>query len=146
MDDQETKFRLLFGEGSDCRLDNHTSIMFAASPLVHARNVRGVQCRGLKENVAKLPPISGIRRVTVPALDNYAIDNVEGKKASVAIFHHLAQEFGGKLTPAAAQLGLELYGEYVEEAKQQPGSHPNIDLLLRVVEQGLTLDVVCEQQ
>lgn len=106
---------------------------------------RHVSCRGLKENIAKLPPINGIRRVLVPAV-NHSIENKEGKKASVAIYNYLAQQHGGKLDKDAAARGIELYGEYVEEARQQPGSHPNIDLLFKVAAEGLSLDVVVEQQ
>jgi len=40
--------------------------------------------------------------------------------------------------------GLELYGEYVEEARQQPGSHPNIDLLDRVITEGMSLELLVE--
>jgi len=53
-----------------------------------------------------------------------------GKKASVAIYHHLAQKYAGSLTPEAAQEGLDLYDEIVADARAHPGSHPNIDILL----------------
>jgi hypothetical protein len=49
---------------------------------------------------------------------NHTIPNAPGKKASVAIYAHLAAKYGGKITADAAREGLELYGEYVEEAKQ----------------------------
>lgn len=57
---------------------------------------RSVGCGGLKENVAALPPITGIRRVLLPTV-SHTIDNVEGKKASVAIYSYLAQQYGGRL-------------------------------------------------
>jgi hypothetical protein len=59
--------------------------------------------------------------------------NQAGKKASVAIYNHLALKFDGRLTPAAAAEGLQLYAEVVGDAKARPGAHPNIDILLQVV-------------
>jgi hypothetical protein len=72
---------------------------------------------GLKENVAKLAPVGAIQLVTLQPV-NHSIPNAPGKKASVAIYAHLAAKYGGKITADAAQEGLELYGEYVKEAKQ----------------------------
>ncbi len=69
------------------------------------------------------------------------VPNVDGKRASFAIFAHLAAAHDGQLGPAAAAEGLRLYGEFVAEARAQPGSHPNIDLLLQVVENGVALRV-----
>jgi hypothetical protein len=76
----------------------------------------------------------------------HAIPNAPGKKASVAIYSHLAQKYGGRITTAAAQEGLQLYDEFVEEAQQQPGSHPNIDLLLDVLKSGRVLKVTVHHQ
>ncbi|PNH10140.1 hypothetical protein TSOC_003150 [Tetrabaena socialis] len=100
---------------------------------------------GLKENVAKLAPTTDIARVRV---GSWVLENVEGKKASVSIYAHLAATYGGKLTPEAAKEGLQLYGEVVEDAKQRPGAHPSIDLLLRVQQQagGEPQDLVVEQR
>lgn len=47
---------------------------------------------------------------------------------------------------AAALRGLELYDEVVEDARQHPGSHPNIDILLRVAEGGDAVEIVVEQE
>ena len=51
----------------------------------------------------------------------------------MAIYSHLAQKYGGSLSPAAAQEGLDLYAEVVADARAHPGSHPNIDILLDVL-------------
>lgn len=56
-----------------------------------------------------------------------------GKKASVAIYAHLAQKYNGSLNAAAAQEGLSLYDEVVADAKARPGAHPNIDILFDVL-------------
>ncbi|WIA15923.1 hypothetical protein OEZ85_012670 [Tetradesmus obliquus] len=100
---------------------------------------------GLKENVAKLAPVDTIQQVTLQPV-NHSIPNAPGKKASVAIYAHLAAKYGGKIHADAAKEGLELYGEYVEEAKQVPGSHPNIDILLEVLSGGKELSVEVQQQ
>jgi hypothetical protein len=87
--------------------------------------------------VQQLAPIDDLQRVVVGGgPEPWVIANAPGKKASLAIYAHLAKKYNGQLTAAAAQEGLQLYGEYVEEAQQQPGSHPNIDLLLEVVASG----------
>jgi hypothetical protein len=93
--------------------------------------------RGLKETVQQLAPIDDLQQVVVGGgSEPWVIANAPGKKASLVIYAHLAKKYNGQLTPAAAKEGLQLYGEYVEEAQQQPGSHPNIDLLLDVVASG----------
>lgn len=61
------------------------------------------------------------------------LTHAAGKKASVAIYAHLAQKYGGSLSPAAAQEGLSLYDEVVADAKARPGAHPNIDILFEVL-------------
>jgi hypothetical protein len=58
---------------------------------------------GLKENVAKLPSIEGVARVVVVrGAESIEIPNKEGKRASVAVFSHLAQKHSGRLSAAAA--------------------------------------------
>ncbi|KAF6260787.1 hypothetical protein COO60DRAFT_1504837 [Scenedesmus sp. NREL 46B-D3] len=113
----------------------------------HQQRAALLAVHGLKENVAKLAPIDTIQLVTLQPV-NHSIPNAPGKKASVAIYAHLAAKYGGKITADAANEGLELYGEYVEDAKQVPGSHPNIDILLAVLSSGkeLTVDVQQQQQ
>lgn len=69
---------------------------------------------------------------------------MEGKKASVAIYAHLAKAHNGKLNKASAAEGVELYAEKAEEARQHAGSHPNIDLLFRVIAENATYDIVVD--
>jgi hypothetical protein len=86
---------------------------------------------------------------TLPAIDNIAslalyrgdsdtpvatIENKPGKAGSVAVYHALLQEFG-TLNMQAAKKGLELYAEHVADAEANPGKHPNIDRLFRIIEQ-----------
>jgi hypothetical protein len=76
----------------------------------------------------------------------WRVPNAPGKAASARIYAHLAAAHGGVLGVAAAQEGLRLYGEYVDEARREPGSHPNIDLLLRVADEGLECGVTVERR
>ncbi|EFJ45709.1 hypothetical protein VOLCADRAFT_105806 [Volvox carteri f. nagariensis] len=95
----------------------------------------------------QLPPRTDVARVRIPELQ-WSIENVEGKRLSIAIFTHLAENFGGKLSIEAAQEGLKLYGEdIVQDARQRPGAHPNIDLLFRVIgEDSPSLELLVDRQ
>jgi len=69
-----------------------------------------------------------------------AIENRPGQAGSLAVYNHLAQLYGA-ITPEAARKGLELYAEHTEDARANPGRHPNIDRLFGLVERGETLRV-----
>lgn len=90
------------------------------------------------ETLKTLPPIDDIAALILyhdqSADDGEIIENRPGKAGSVAVYHALLQEFG-TLTPAAARRGLELYAEHVADARANPGKHPNIDRLFRIIEQ-----------
>ena len=58
------------------------------------------------------------------------IENKPGQAGSVAVYAALAALYGGRITPAAASLGLEWYAEHTADARAFPGKHPNIDRLL----------------
>ena len=58
------------------------------------------------------------------------IENKPGQTGSLAVYAALAALYGGRITPAAASLGLEWYAEHVMDARTFPGKHPNIDRLL----------------
>lgn len=57
------------------------------------------------------------------------IENKPGQAGSLAVYHALAAQHGGDITPAAAALGLAWYGEHTADALAHPGKHPNIDRL-----------------
>ncbi len=65
------------------------------------------------------------------------IPAVEGKLGSLKLYHALDGQFGHKLDKHSARQGIEWFAEHVEDAKQYPGKHPNIDLLLNVISQSL---------
>jgi hypothetical protein len=85
------------------------------------------------ERLQTLPAVTHL--ATLHLLDDQglvvaSIDNRPGQSGSLAVYHALAQQHGGTITPAAAAQGLAWYGEHLADAQAHPGSHPNIDRLL----------------
>jgi len=58
------------------------------------------------------------------------IENRPGQAGSLTVYHALAAQHGGVITPEAASMGLEWYAEHTADALAHPGKHPNIDRLL----------------
>ena len=65
-----------------------------------------------------------------------------GKFGSLRLYNALAEKFNGKLDRTSAQQGIEWFAEHVEDAKQNPGKHPNIDLLFKVVAEELNYSLI----
>ena len=94
-------------------------------------------------NLKKLPGISHLAAINL--LDEAgsvvaSIENKAGSQGSLAVYNHLAQTWGA-ITPEAAAKGLELFAEHGEDARSNPGKHPNIDRLLALLAEGRTLRV-----
>ena len=91
-----------------------------------------------------LPSIDHLSGLTI--LDNgtviHHIPAVAGKLGSLRVYNALAQEFNGKLDRTSAQQGIEWFAEHVEDAKQNPGKHPNIDLLFKVAAEDVIYSLV----
>ena len=68
-----------------------------------------------------------------------------GKLGSLRLYHALAEKFNGKLDRTSAQQGIEWFAEHVEDAKQNPGKHPNIDLLFKVVAENVVYSFFSSQ-
>lgn len=68
------------------------------------------------------------------------IENKAGQTGSLAVYNHLGQIFGA-ITAEAAKKGVELYAEHSDDARANPGKHPNIDRLLNLIEHPQTLRV-----
>ena len=99
------------------------------------------------ENLGLLPSIDGITRIEM--LDAAGavvatIQNQAGKKGSLAVYQYLGDTFG-VINPEAATHGLAVFAEHTADAKANPGAHPNIDLLLNVIENGAALTVKLTQ-
>ncbi|HYD33844.1 MAG TPA: DUF2322 family protein [Methylophilaceae bacterium] len=68
------------------------------------------------------------------------IENKPGSSGSVKVYHHLWKKWGC-INSEAAKEGLSLYAEHTDDARANPGKHPNIDRLFEVIEQNATLTV-----
>lgn len=94
-------------------------------------------------NLKKMPGVSHLAAINLLDREGnlvVAIENKPGSQGSLALYNHLAQTYGA-ITPDAAKKGLELYAEHTEDARANPGKHPNIDRLIALVEDGRTLRV-----
>ncbi|MEC5386222.1 DUF2322 family protein [Uliginosibacterium sp. H3] len=95
------------------------------------------------DTLKQLPGVShlaGIQLVDSSDAVVATIENKPGQGGSLVVYNHLAQTFGA-ITPEAASKGLELYAEHTEDARANPGKHPNIDRLFGLVERQETLRV-----
>ena len=98
-----------------------------------------------KDYLASFPAIDHLRGLDVKNATGeviHTIPAIEGKLGSLKLYHALFAKFDGKLTACSAQQGLEWFAEHVEDAKQYPGEHPNIDLLNQVISENLQLSLV----
>ncbi|MFC7408875.1 DUF2322 family protein [Hydrogenophaga atypica] len=85
------------------------------------------------DQLKQLPAIAHVAAIELLDASGQVLDripNQPGKAGSVAVYHALAQQHGGVITPAAAAQGLALFCEHTAAARAHPGSHPNIDRLL----------------
>ena len=95
------------------------------------------------DNLKTLPGISHLAALNlIDAADAVVatIENKPGQAGSLAVYNHLGQ-LHGAITPEAAAQGVEIYAEHSEDARLNPGKHPNIDRLIGLVERGETLRV-----
>ncbi|CAB3792007.1 hypothetical protein LMG28614_03425 [Paraburkholderia ultramafica] len=99
-----------------------------------------------KENLAQMPAIDGIARIDLvdgKSVVVASIENKPGKQGSLAVYNYLREAFG-MLDAKAAEHGLVLFAEHTADARNRPGAHPNVDLLLAIAAGGeaLRIDVV----
>jgi hypothetical protein len=94
------------------------------------------------ERLQQLPSVAHLAALHVSSADGQALTTLEpkpGQTGSLVIYHALGLLYGGRITPAAARLGLEWYAEHHADALAHPGKHPNIDRLLACATQGSVL-------
>ena len=94
------------------------------------------------ENLKQIPGVEGIEKLDL--LDQSGkvvatLENKPGKAGSLAVYNHLLARYQ-KINAAAAMEGLTLFAEHTNDAEQNPGKHPNIDRLFKVIEENLSLD------
>lgn len=93
-----------------------------------------------KDYLATFPSIehlSGLDVLNEQGETIHHIPAVEGKLGSLKLYYALSTQFNQKLNSESAKQGVVWFAEHVEDAKQNVGKHPNIDLLFKVVEQDL---------
>ena len=93
------------------------------------------------DNLKQLPRVSHLAAIQLLDRDgNLAatIENKAGQTGSLSVYNHLGQIYGA-ITAEAAKKGLELYAEHTDDARQNPGKHPNIDRLLELAADGKQL-------
>lgn len=90
------------------------------------------------DNLKSLPRISHIAAIRLFDEEGVAcgtIENKPGQSGSLAIYNHLGQVYGA-INSEAARKGLELFSEHADDARLNPGKHPNIDRLLALTVEG----------
>ncbi|MGB3072271.1 MAG: DUF2322 family protein [Ottowia sp.] len=95
------------------------------------------------DNLRQLPSIAHLAAIELIDDKGHVvaqIPNQPGKAGSLSVYAALAAKHGS-INAAAAQEGLELFAEHTEDARQHPGSHPNIDRLLEVIASGKSYTV-----
>ena len=96
------------------------------------------------EGFHSLPDSSHIKSLELINTQNqhtHILENVPGKKASVKILHGIAVDNDNIINKQAAAWGLALFGEYTDEERQSPNSHPNIRLLIEIIDGDQTWEV-----
>ncbi len=76
--------------------------------------------------------ISQLKLTSQRADEIITLDNIPGNQASVKILYNIANN--SVITSTEAQRGLQLFGDYTEDEKQHPYAHPNIRLLLDIID------------
>ncbi len=95
------------------------------------------------DNLKQLPGVSHLAGIELLGENDSVsalIENKPGQAGSLAVYNHLAQ-FHGLINADAAVKGLEIYAEHTEDARLNPGKHPNIDRLIAIAAGGPALRV-----
>lgn len=86
------------------------------------------------DNLAQLPvmdAVAAIELVDQSGTVVATIENKPGQAGSLRVYAWLADKFSA-ITPEAAELGLTIYAEHTQDARANPGKHPNIDRLFNI--------------
>ena len=97
-----------------------------------------------KENLSQLPTRENITSLTIlDSDDNHigTIENKPGQAGSLVVYCYLKDRFSF-ITPEAAELGLKIYAEHTDDARLNPGKHPNIDRLFSIIDSKKTMKVI----
>ncbi|KGQ70521.1 hypothetical protein A1D23_01635 [Chelonobacter oris] len=89
-----------------------------------------------QQNLAAMPNIDHLSGLNVLNQQDeivHHIPAVAGKLGSLRLYNALSEQFQQQLTAQAARQGLLWFAEHVADAENNPGKHPNIDLLCDVI-------------
>lgn len=95
------------------------------------------------DNLSQLPQmetVAAIELVDQAGTSVAKIENKPGQAGSLRVYGWLAETLGA-ITPEAAELGLKIYAEHTQDARANPGKHPNIDRLFDIKKPEQTLQV-----
>jgi hypothetical protein len=95
------------------------------------------------DNLSLLPAmdaVAAIELVDQSGTPVAKIENKPGQAGSLRVYGWLADTLGA-ITPEAAELGLKIYAEHTQDARANPGKHPNIDRLFDIKTPVQTLQV-----
>lgn len=90
------------------------------------------------DKLKQLPPVAHLAALQLLDASGQVaatIENKPGQAGSLAVYAALADKHGS-INAAAAQEGLDLYAEHTADSRANPGKHPNIDRLIKVIETG----------
>lgn len=89
--------------------------------------------RRFAEILATLPSADDLAGIELTLADGAVVlmENKPGSQGSVRLYRYLLQSYG-RIDVAAAAEGLVLYAEHAEDARHNPGKHPNIDRLIAI--------------
>jgi hypothetical protein len=96
------------------------------------------------DNLKQIPGVDGIEKLEL--LDESGkviatLENKPGKAGSLAVYNHLIRRHNG-INAASAMEGLTLFSEHTNDAEKNPGKHPNIGRLFKVIEEGLSYSAI----
>jgi hypothetical protein len=90
------------------------------------------------DNLKQLPPVqqlAALQLLDAQGTVAATIENKPGQAGSLAVYAALNAKHGS-INVAAAQEGLDIYAEHTADSRANPGKHPNIDRLIKVIETG----------
>ncbi len=98
--------------------------------------------RSFAENLADFPRVDDLAgmELSVPDSPVEVIENKAGSQGSLRLYRYLINKHG-LINAAAAAEGLALYAEHTQDARLNPGKHPNIDRLLEIESGGMAYSV-----
>lgn len=98
-----------------------------------------------EENLKALPAVDQYARMELYADDiepAAVIENKDGSRGSLRVYYQVSLKWGG-IGPSAAKEALDLYAEHADDARANPGKHPNIDRLFHIIENDEYYSVRC---